>query len=200
MTDPAWPDQLEVAFAPEALHRERKTAVRTLRVTAWGWLALAALAVVAILLPLATSTVDGLYLLLAIWFVLIIGMLAMSVRSFVALARCSAWRNGEQPKYALRLSSQGLWITGTTTYEWPSITALRARRIFGRSYLFVRLKSGVRPDAPVVAGLAEVHGPARRRLPLTPRGPRLLLSTIDLPAPQLALAVRHYSQSQLTID
>ncbi|WP_433019489.1 hypothetical protein [Kribbella sp. CA-294648] len=40
MTEP-WPDQLEVAFDPEALHRERQTAVRTLRITAWGWLALA---------------------------------------------------------------------------------------------------------------------------------------------------------------
>lgn len=200
MTDQEWPEQLEVAFDPEALHRERKSAARTLRVTAWGWLALAAGTVVAILLPLATSTVDGLYLLMAICFVLIIGMLAVSLKSFVALARCSAWRTGEQPKYALRLSAQGLWITGTTTYDWPSISALRIRRIFGRSYLFVRLKPGVRPDAPVVAGLAEVQGPAKRRLPLTPRGPRLLLRTINLPAPQLALAVRNYSAGRLTID
>ncbi|WP_433019486.1 hypothetical protein [Kribbella sp. CA-294648] len=57
----------------------------------------------------------------------------------------------------------------------------------------------MKPDAPVVAGLAEVHGPTRRRLPFTPRGPRLLLNTINLPASELALAVRHYSTSQLTI-
>ena len=135
MTDHEWPEQLEVAFAPEELHRERKSAARTLRITAWG---------------------D-------------------------------------------RRAEEGLWITGTTTYDWPSISALRFRRIFGRAYLFIRLKPGVRPDAPVVAGLAEVQGPAKRRLPLTPRGPRLLLRTIDLFGPQLALAVRHYSAGRLTI-
>lgn len=41
MTEATWPDQLEVAFDPEELHRERATALRSTRIAAWGWLVLA---------------------------------------------------------------------------------------------------------------------------------------------------------------
>ncbi|MFI5706473.1 hypothetical protein [Kribbella sp. NPDC051620] len=200
VTDASWPDKVEVAFDPDELHRERMTVLRGLRLTGWGWLILAGVASVAIVLPLAGSAIDGLWPLAAIWVALIAGMLWTSARSFSALARCSGWRNGEQPKYALRLSADGLWIAGTATYGWQSIQALRTRTAFRRTYLIVRLKTGVRPDAPIVAGLAELGQPGERRLPITPRGPRLLVKTLQLEDTDIARAVRHYSKGQLTIS
>lgn len=196
MTDAGWPDQLEIAFDPDELHRERMTALRSTRIAAWGWLVLAALASALLLMPLVRSEIDRLWPLTAIWAVLIAGMLWTSARGFRALARCSVWRDGEQPKYALRLSSDGLWVAGATTYDWPSVHSLRTRTIFGRSYLSVRLKAGVRPDAPIVAGLGELCPSDGRRLPLTPRGPRLLIKTLQLDNADIARAVRHYSNNR----
>ncbi|MFI7068425.1 hypothetical protein ACIBL3_46080 [Kribbella sp. NPDC050124] len=40
---------------------------------------------------------------------------------------CRAWTDGEQPKYALRLSAEGLWLAGLPTYSWNSVRGLRTR-------------------------------------------------------------------------
>lgn len=190
MTDGAHqPPPLEVAFDPPALRRERMAALRSQRIAAWGWLGLTAVAAVLIVVPLFQSD-GGLRWLAAIWVVLLVGMAFVAAKCFVVLARCGSWDDGQQPKIALRLSPEGLWLAGLRQYAWDDIRELRIRSTFGRKYLIVQLKAGVRPDSPTVAGLNELSPPGRRRRLLPPRGPRVLLPTLAISTDELEALVR----------
>jgi hypothetical protein len=199
MTDTGWPEQLEIDFDPPALHRERMAVLRSQRIAAWGWLALTVLGAAGILVPILRSDGGGLRVLAVAWIVLVLAMAAVTVRCFVVLARCGGWKDREQPKVALRLSRDGLWLAGLSLYEWDTIRGLRIRSTFGRRYVVVELKPGVLPDAPSIAGLNELVPPGRRRRRLPPRGPRVLAETLAIELPDLVTAVRHYASDSIVL-
>jgi hypothetical protein len=199
MTDRQWPDVLEVEFDARALHHRRMAALRSQRVAAWGWLGLTVLILVAIIVPLFRSSIPGLRYLAIAWCLLIAGAALVAVRSFVTLFRCSSWKDGRQPKTALRLSREGLWLTGLRRYSWTDIRRIQLRTTFGRARLVVDLRSGVTPDSPTTVGLNELLPPTRRRRLLPPRGPRVLLESLASQSPSLSTAIHHYSNGQITV-
>jgi hypothetical protein len=198
MLDSDRPAALDVEFDPPALYRERMVALRSQRIAAWGWLGLTGLATALIVWPLLHAD-TGLRLLAVVWIVLLGGMAAVSVKCFRAVARCAGWADGSQPKTALRLSSQGLWLAGVRLYAWDEIHGLRLRSMGRRRYVVVELRRDVRPDIPVVAGLNELVASRSRHRLLPPRGPRLLTATLAISLPNLKDAALRYSDGRVTL-